>query len=59
MEPNNARNHILICNIYAANEKWEEVARATKLLRASEVKRRKVNQGQASHLLWLETESIH
>lgn len=41
MEPNNAGNHILLSNIYAANKKWEEVARTRKLLRDSEVKKEK------------------
>ncbi|XP_062175326.1 pentatricopeptide repeat-containing protein At5g04780, mitochondrial-like [Alnus glutinosa] len=41
MEPNNAGNHILLSNIYAANRKWEEVARARKLLKESEVKKEK------------------
>lgn len=39
MEPNNAGNHILLSNIYAANRKWEEVARTRKLLKESEVKK--------------------
>ncbi|XVE71780.1 hypothetical protein DITRI_Ditri10aG0179100 [Diplodiscus trichospermus] len=33
MEPDNAGNHVLLSNIYAANEKWEEVARARKFLK--------------------------
>ncbi|CAK8574138.1 unnamed protein product [Lathyrus sativus] len=39
MEPDNAGNHVLLANIYAANEKWEEVAKARKLLRESELKK--------------------
>ncbi|XP_054785483.1 pentatricopeptide repeat-containing protein At5g04780, mitochondrial isoform X1 [Prosopis cineraria] len=39
MEPNNAGNHILLSNIYAANKQWEEVARARKLLRESDLKK--------------------
>ncbi|XP_047156857.1 pentatricopeptide repeat-containing protein At5g04780, mitochondrial isoform X2 [Vigna umbellata] len=39
MEPNNAGNHILLANIYAANKKWDEVARARKLLRESDLKK--------------------
>ncbi|XVF34264.1 hypothetical protein REPUB_Repub18cG0044400 [Reevesia pubescens] len=39
MEPDNAGNHILLSNIYAANKKWEEVARARKLLKESVVKK--------------------
>ncbi|XP_058737576.1 pentatricopeptide repeat-containing protein At5g04780, mitochondrial-like [Vicia villosa] len=39
VEPDNAGNHILLANIYAANEKWEEVAKVRKLLRESELKK--------------------
>lgn len=39
MEPDNAGNHILLSNIYAANRKWEEVARARKSLKESVVKK--------------------
>ena len=39
MEPNNAGNHILLSNIYAANKKWEEVARTRKVLKESEAKK--------------------
>ncbi|GLT88727.1 hypothetical protein SLE2022_067390 [Rubroshorea leprosula] len=39
MEPDNAGNHILLSNIYAANRKWEEVARARKFLKESDVKK--------------------
>ncbi|XVF58201.1 hypothetical protein PTKIN_Ptkin07bG0045000 [Pterospermum kingtungense] len=39
MEPDNAGNHILISNIYAANRKWEEVARARKILKERVVKK--------------------
>ncbi|KAK4263320.1 hypothetical protein QN277_028750 [Acacia crassicarpa] len=39
MEPNNAGNHILLSNIYAANKQWEEVARARKVLRDSDLKK--------------------
>lgn len=39
MEPNNAGNHILLSDIYAANKQWEEVARARKLLRESDLKK--------------------
>ncbi|XP_061363964.1 pentatricopeptide repeat-containing protein At5g04780, mitochondrial [Gastrolobium bilobum] len=39
LEPNNAGNHVLLANIYAANKKWEEVARARKLLRESELRK--------------------
>ncbi|KAJ7974874.1 Pentatricopeptide repeat-containing protein [Quillaja saponaria] len=38
MEPNNAGNYILLSNIYAQNKQWEEVARARKLLKESELK---------------------
>jgi pentatricopeptide repeat protein len=39
LEPNNAGNHILLSNVYAANKKWEEVAKSRKLLKESEVKK--------------------
>ncbi|KAK7280527.1 hypothetical protein RJT34_25591 [Clitoria ternatea] len=39
IEPNNAGNHILLANIYAANKKWEEVARARKFLRESDARK--------------------
>lgn len=39
IEPNNAGNHILLSNIYAANKKWDEVARIRKLLKESELKK--------------------
>ncbi|KAL2996261.1 hypothetical protein AAZX31_10G263600, partial [Glycine max] len=39
MEPNNAGNHILLANIYAANKKSDEVARARKLLRETDVRK--------------------
>ncbi|CAL9005453.1 unnamed protein product [Prunus brigantina] len=39
IEPNNAGNHILLSNIYAANKKWDEVARTRKLLKESELKK--------------------
>ncbi|XP_062087101.1 pentatricopeptide repeat-containing protein At5g04780, mitochondrial [Humulus lupulus] len=39
MEPENAGNHILLSNIYAANKKWEEVARTRMVLKESEVKK--------------------
>ncbi|PON70290.1 DYW domain containing protein [Parasponia andersonii] len=39
MEPDNAGNHILLSNIYAANKKWEDVARARKVLKESKVKK--------------------
>ncbi|XWS70921.1 hypothetical protein CRYUN_Cryun03dG0092000 [Craigia yunnanensis] len=39
MEPDNAGNHILLSNIYAANRKWEEVARARKSLKERVVKK--------------------
>ncbi|KAL9422444.1 hypothetical protein AB3S75_034672 [Citrus x aurantiifolia] len=41
MEPDNAGNHLLLSNIYAANRRWEEVARSRKLIRDSEVKKEK------------------
>ncbi|KAL5568630.1 hypothetical protein UlMin_025205 [Ulmus minor] len=41
LEPDNAGNHILLSNIYAANKKWEEVARTRKTLKESEVKKEK------------------
>ncbi|GAV77367.1 PPR domain-containing protein/PPR_2 domain-containing protein/DYW_deaminase domain-containing protein [Cephalotus follicularis] len=39
LEPDNAGNHILLSNIYAANKKWDEVARTRKFLKESEVKK--------------------
>ncbi|PRQ54981.1 putative tetratricopeptide-like helical domain, DYW domain-containing protein [Rosa chinensis] len=39
IEPNSAGNLILLSNIYAANNKWEEVARTRKLLKESELKK--------------------
>ncbi|KAI4347787.1 hypothetical protein L6164_008569 [Bauhinia variegata] len=39
MEPNNAGNHVLLANIYAAKKKWEEVARARKFLKESDLKK--------------------
>ncbi|OMO68572.1 hypothetical protein COLO4_29578 [Corchorus olitorius] len=39
LEPDNAGNHILLSNIYAANKKWEEVARTRTLLKESMVKK--------------------
>lgn len=39
IELNNAVNHILLSNIYAANKKWDEVARIRKLLKESELKK--------------------
>ncbi|TQD77212.1 hypothetical protein C1H46_037269 [Malus baccata] len=39
IEPNNAGNHILLSNVYAANKKWEEVARTRKILKESELKK--------------------
>ncbi|KAM7279797.1 hypothetical protein ACFE04_006931 [Oxalis oulophora] len=41
MEPDNAGNHILLSNIYAANKNWEEVAKVRKLLKDSVVKKEK------------------
>ncbi|XP_031286785.1 pentatricopeptide repeat-containing protein At5g04780, mitochondrial [Pistacia vera] len=39
MEPDNAGNHVLLSNVYAATSRWEEVARARKLLKDSEAKK--------------------
>lgn len=39
IEPHNAGNHVLISDIYAANNRWEEVARARKFLKESEAKK--------------------
>ncbi|KAL0708990.1 hypothetical protein Bca4012_015968 [Brassica carinata] len=40
LEPENAGNHVLLSNIYAANKQWEEIANSRKLLRdSSEVKK--------------------
>ncbi|VVB13244.1 unnamed protein product [Arabis nemorensis] len=39
LEPENAGNHILLSNIYAANKQWEEIAKSRKLLRDCDVKK--------------------
>lgn len=39
MEPNNAGNHILLSDIYAANKRWDDVARTRKFLKENEVKK--------------------
>lgn len=39
IEPHNAGNHVLISDIYAANNRWEEVARARKFLKETEAKK--------------------
>lgn len=39
IEPHNAGNHVLLSNIYAANNRWEEVARARNLLKESKAKK--------------------
>ncbi|XP_023752420.1 pentatricopeptide repeat-containing protein At5g04780, mitochondrial [Lactuca sativa] len=39
IEPENAGNHVLLSNIYAANRKWDEVIQARKLLKETEVKK--------------------
>ncbi|KAH6761926.1 Pentatricopeptide repeat superfamily protein [Perilla frutescens var. hirtella] len=39
IEPNNAGNHVLLSNIYAANGRWADVASARKLLKSSEAKK--------------------
>ncbi|CAA7033901.1 unnamed protein product [Microthlaspi erraticum] len=39
LEPENAGNHVLLSNIYAANKQWEEIAKSRKLLRDSDVKK--------------------
>ncbi|CAN8257144.1 unnamed protein product [Cochlearia groenlandica] len=39
LEPENAGNHVLLSNIYAANKQWEEIAKSRKLLRDSEAKK--------------------
>ncbi|KAJ8451375.1 hypothetical protein Cgig2_017766 [Carnegiea gigantea] len=36
LEPINAGNHVLLSNIYAANKKWDKVARSRQLLKESE-----------------------
>lgn len=41
MEPHNAGNYVLLSNMYAANGKWDEVAKARKLLKESDVKKEK------------------
>lgn len=39
MEPENAGNHVLLSNVYAAKSRWGEVVRARKLLKDSEAKK--------------------
>lgn len=39
IEPENAGNHVLLSNIYAANKQWDEVIQARKLLKETEVKK--------------------
>ncbi|KAC9125591.1 hypothetical protein E3N88_46328 [Mikania micrantha] len=39
IEPDNAGNHILLSNIYAANRQWDEVIQTRKLLKETEVKK--------------------
>ncbi|EOA22575.1 hypothetical protein CARUB_v10003235mg, partial [Capsella rubella] len=39
LEPENAGNHVLLSNIYAANKQWEEIAKSRKLLRDCNVKK--------------------
>nr|GEX26285.1 pentatricopeptide repeat-containing protein At5g04780 [Tanacetum cinerariifolium] len=39
IEPENAGNHVLLSNIYAANRQWDEVIQARKLLKETEVKK--------------------
>nr|XP_043618614.1 pentatricopeptide repeat-containing protein At5g04780, mitochondrial [Erigeron canadensis] len=39
IEPDNAGNHILLSNIYAANRQWDDVIQARKLLKETEVKK--------------------
>ncbi|XP_041992437.1 pentatricopeptide repeat-containing protein At5g04780, mitochondrial-like isoform X2 [Salvia splendens] len=41
IEPNNAGNHVLLSNVYAASGRWDDVASARKLLKSSEVKKEK------------------
>lgn len=53
IEPNNAGNHVLLSNIYAANGRWADVASARKLLKSSEVKK---ERGKS----WIEIkDSVH
>ncbi|KAG1369730.1 putative Pentatricopeptide repeat-containing protein [Cocos nucifera] len=39
LEPNNAGNHVLLSNIYAANKKWGDVSMARKLLKDTGAKK--------------------
>ncbi|XP_077241315.1 pentatricopeptide repeat (PPR) superfamily protein [Tasmannia lanceolata] len=39
IEPNNAGNHVLLSNIYAANKRWEDVAKSRKFLKDSGAKK--------------------
>ncbi|KAJ0678218.1 putative tetratricopeptide-like helical domain superfamily, DYW domain-containing protein [Helianthus annuus] len=39
LEPDNAGNHVLLSNIYAANRQWDEVIQTRKLIKDTEVKK--------------------
>ncbi|KAH6829653.1 Pentatricopeptide repeat superfamily protein [Perilla frutescens var. hirtella] len=53
IEPNNAGNHVLLSNIYAASGRWADVASARKLLKSSEAKK---ERGKS----WIEIkDSVH
>lgn len=39
LEPNNAGNHVLLSNVYASNNQWEQVAMARKFLKDSGAKK--------------------
>lgn len=39
MEPENAGNHVLLSNIYAANKRWDEVAMTRKVIKESRVRK--------------------
>ncbi|XP_047940318.1 pentatricopeptide repeat-containing protein At5g04780, mitochondrial-like isoform X2 [Salvia hispanica] len=53
IEPNNAGNHVLLSNVYAASGRWDDVASARKLLKSSEVKK---ERGKS----WIEIkDSVH
>lgn len=44
IEPNNARNHVLLSTIYAAYGRWEDVSFVRKLLKDRKIKKRERKQ---------------
>ncbi|KAL5980993.1 hypothetical protein ACLOJK_028913 [Asimina triloba] len=58
IEPDNAGNHLLLSNAYAANKKWQEVINARRALKDSRVKKLmgrswvQAKKQVPTHLLW-------